>query len=196
MNMKNYCTKPYKNRFNKGFITSYVLYGIGLLAATGFAISAMSRNGSEQKISHQIREDLVSQAGMIRNKLIMCSLLRSNGANTTDSSSQSFPRASANPAITTVDLQVVNCIDAADPSSGGTGNLWSMGDGVTIPKNPNSFARWQYTNNGTDVFISIDYSETVGDRSGAILDSAVKRLGEGMAVNQTSSKLIVYLKKA
>jgi len=183
-------------RSDKGFITSYVMYGIGLLAATGFAISAMSNKGSEQKASHQAREELVSQANMIRNKLVMCSLVRTNGANAADSSTQNFPRASANSGTTTVDLQVVNCVDAADPGLGGTGNLWSMGDGVTVPKNPNSFGRWKYTNNGTDVYISIDYAETVDARSGAILDSAVKRLGDGMAVNQASSKLIVYLKKS
>jgi hypothetical protein len=192
MKTKKYCL----DQCGKGFITSYVMYGIGLLAATGFAISAMSNKGSEQKASHQAREELVSQANMIRNRLIMCSLVRSNGATAADSSSQDFPRASTNSGTTTVDLQVVNCVDAADPGSGGTGNLWNMGDGVTVPKPPNSFGRWQYTKNSTDVYISIDYAETVDSRSGAILDSAVKRLGDGMAVNQASSKLIVYLKKS
>ncbi len=187
--------RPAINTRAGGFITSYALYGIGLIAALGVAISAYSNASTWQRFAEMSRDDLSAQSNLIRNKLVMCSLLRSSQATQSDITIRDYPRPSADGSVTSVELKRVNCQDAADPAPGANGSLWNMGDAVAMPRTPGGFNNWYYHVESGNVYVSITYASTATPQIQAILESVKNKLGSDMATVVGTDTLRVYLKK-
>lgn len=76
------------------------------------------------------------------------------------------------------------CVIGASPAAADS-NLWSGVDGVFLPPAPTGFNAWQYSNNGTDVRITLQTTST--SSYGAALAQAVSKFNASEAALSTTT---------
>lgn len=120
-----------------GFIASYILYGIGLLAIVGAAYARLN-TGSQQGQSVQDTVSEVSvQLEVIKGKIMLCAAVYPDGDHGQFNTRHAYPA----PA-TAGNAAVVSLVDC--PTPGGPLSLAVMPDGIPLPISPPDFDEWVY----------------------------------------------------
>jgi hypothetical protein len=121
-----------------GFIASYILYGIGLLAIVGVAYGRLNTVVEQGRIVQQTVEDIASQLEVIRGKILLCAAVYPDGDHGEFSTRQAYP---APATLGNQDL-VANVECPGAPT--GERLLANMPDGVPMPQSPAEFNNWLY----------------------------------------------------
>lgn len=121
-----------------GFIASYLLYGIGLLAVVGFAYGRLSTMDQQSQQVQQTVDELGNQLDVLTGKILLCAAVYPDGNH------GQFDTRHAYPAPATADNRdVVSAIECPGAPAGGRG-LAAMPDGVPLPVSPPDFSEWNY----------------------------------------------------
>ena len=128
--------QPYKQQ--AGFIASYILYGIGLLAIMGAAYGRLNMSSEQGRAVQETVDDVANQLEVIRGKILLC------GAVYPDGDHGQFGARRAYPAPSTVGNQgpVSNVECPGAPL--GERLLANMPDGAPLPESPPDFDPWVY----------------------------------------------------
>lgn len=148
----------------QGFI-SYVYLVIAMLSIVAVAVAAMSRNGGQQQWKFETKNTILDEFKIIRSRVIACGIAYPSGNN----GSGFHPRFPATAGTGLV-------ADLVCPGQAAPNNLWTGVGGMMMPAQPGGFSPWRYTNDGTNVRISIGAS-TLDPAALAVLDGLVQRIG-------------------
>lgn len=120
-----------------GFIASYILYGIGLLAIVGAAYGRLNSASQQGEQVQRTVEEIAVQLEVIKGKIMLC------GAVYPDGNHGQFNARHAYPAPATGNnqqaLSLVVC-----PGNGVPQPLADMPDGIPLPVSPPDFNDWIY----------------------------------------------------
>ena len=130
-----------------GFIASYILYGIGLLAIVGAAYGRLSMTGQQDRITQNVVEEISAQVEVLTGKILLCAAVYPNGDHAQFDTRHAYPAPNTPGNIAQAD--VVEC-PGAPP---GSRLLSVMPDGVPVPVSPPDFDPWGY-----------EHTETLGVR--------------------------------
>jgi len=121
-----------------GFIASYILYGIGLLAIVGVAYGKLNSANQQGRVVQQTVEDVASQLEVIRGKVLLCAAIYPDGDHLQFDSRHAYP---APASVGNQDLiSNVECPGAPL----GARSLATMSDGIPLPGSPPEFEEWIY----------------------------------------------------
>lgn len=133
----------------RGFITSYLLYGLALIAVAGMAYARLNASNEQGKLIESTTRELMSQLEVIRSKVLLCAAIYPDGDNQLTSVRQAYPAPSVDTDPTStgrtgnqVYADLVVCPMYSDGS--GTLTLGQLSDGVSMPKIPPDFKPWVY----------------------------------------------------
>ncbi|MCE2745302.1 MAG: hypothetical protein LW710_05280 [Burkholderiales bacterium] len=127
-----------------GFVASYLIFGIGLLAAVGIAYGRLSTANEQGRVVQQTVEDVASQLEIIRGKVLLC------GAVYPDGDHGQFNARHAYPAPATMgNRDLVNNVQCPGAPPGQQ-QLVHMPDGVPMPQSPPEFNPWMYEHTETN----------------------------------------------
>lgn len=135
--------QPYKQQ--AGFIASYILYGIGLLALAGVAYGRLNMASEQGRIVQQTVEDVASQLEVIGGKILLCAAVYPDGDHGQFNTRQAYP-APANAANNKGLVSAVECPGAP----AGERLLTHMPDGAPLPESPPDFDPWVYEHTATN----------------------------------------------
>ncbi len=121
-----------------GFIASYILYGIGLLAIVGAAYGRLNTASQQGKAVQDAVDEVTIQLDVLTGKIMLC------GAVYPDGDHGQFDARHAFPAPATVDNQAVISAVACPGAPIGLQGLSAMPDGVPLPVSPPDFDEWIY----------------------------------------------------
>jgi hypothetical protein len=120
-----------------GFIASYILYGIGLLAIVGAAYGRLNAGTQQVELVQKTVEEIAVQLEILKGKIMLCAAVYPDGDHA------QFNARHAYPAPATPDnQQVVSLVTC--PASGAGLSLTQMPDGVALPVSPPDFNEWVY----------------------------------------------------
>ncbi|MFO0753551.1 MAG: hypothetical protein U0411_09540 [Thermodesulfovibrionales bacterium] len=125
----------------RGFVHTHLIAAVLLSVALAAVLARSGRVDATFFARSGVASQIVAQANMIRQKVLVCSLLYPGGNNGTGSHI-SYPGGS-DAAVSTL-----SC-----PGSGQ--NLWTGVDGQALPKAPDGFNDWKYSNDAASVRISL-----------------------------------------
>ncbi|HEX4918278.1 MAG TPA: hypothetical protein VFV43_10305 [Limnobacter sp.] len=120
-----------------GYIASYVMYGIALLAMVGVGVAKINY---DQRLANQTQsevDNLALQIESIRAKILLCAAIYENGDHGL------FPTRRAFPAPATADGRA-NLSTVVCPGAPGGLTLSQLSDGVRLPSPPPGFDPWIY----------------------------------------------------
>lgn len=120
-----------------GFIASYVLYGIGLLAIVGVGYARLSNSVEQSKAVQDNVETLSVQLEVLKGKIMLCAAVYPDGDHGQFNTRHAYP-APATPGHVDA-VSAVTC-----PAPGGPIPLGQMPDGVPLPVTPPDFDEWIY----------------------------------------------------
>lgn len=127
-----------------GFIASYILYGIGLLAIVGVAYGRMNITNQQGRIVQETVEDVASQLEILKGKILLCAAIYPDGNH------QQFNRRRAYPAPALVNNRdLITNVDCPGAPTGAK-KLANMSDGVPMPASPPEFDEWVYEHTETN----------------------------------------------
>ena len=121
-----------------GFIASYILYGIGLLAIVGVAYGRLSMMGQQDRMTQIAVDEISAQIEVLTGKILLCAAVYPNGDHAQFDTRHAYP--APNTAGNAAAAEVVEC-PGAPP---GSRLLSAMPDGVPIPVSPPDFNPWNY----------------------------------------------------
>lgn len=130
-----------------GFIASYILYGIGLLAIVGVAYGRLSVTSQQDRMTQNAVDEISAQVEVLTGKILLCAAVYPNGDHAQFNTRHAYPAPNTAGNIAAAD--VVEC-PGAPP---GSRLLSAMPDGVPIPVSPPDFNPWNY-----------EHTETLGIR--------------------------------
>lgn len=132
-----------------GFITSYILYGLALIAVAGLAYTRLNATNEQGKLIDSTTRELASQVEVIRGKVLLCAAIYPDGNNGITTVRQAYPSPSSDTDPTGTgragnqeDLNSVTCPMYSNGS--GTLTLGQLSDGVPMPLIPPDFKPWVY----------------------------------------------------
>lgn len=172
-----------------GFITSYILYGLALIAVAGVAYTRLNATNEQGKLVDSTTRELVSQVEVIRSKILLCAAIYPDGDNQQTTVRQAYPAPSIDTDPTRsgnqVEVDSVVCPMYSDGS--GTLKLGQLSDGVSMPRIPPDFKPWVYehTNSGGVVLL---LSPKVSGGAAGVRARLLKQLG---ALATSSGDLII-----
>lgn len=120
-----------------GFIASYILYGIGLLAIVGAAYARLNSAAEQGKTVQDFVDEVSVQLEVIKGKIMLCAAVYPDGDHGQFDTRHAYP-APANSGHVAV-ISAVNC-----PTPSGPVPLSMMPDGVPLPISPPDFNEWVY----------------------------------------------------
>lgn len=125
-------------RKQHGFIASYVLYGIALLAVVGAAYGRLSVSTQQDRMVQKTVDEVRSQLEVLSGKILLCAAVYSDGDHGQFNTRHAYPAppTAGNRAL----VNVVECPGAPL----GSRLLSTMPDGVPVPVSPNDFDPWVY----------------------------------------------------
>lgn len=129
--------RPFRTQ-QSGFIASYILYGIGLLAIVGAAYGRLSMTGQQDKMTQNAVDEISAQVEVLTGKILLCAAVYPNGDHAQFDTRHAYPAPNTPGHIAAAD--VVEC-PGAPP---GSRMLAAMPDGVPIPVSPPDFNPWIY----------------------------------------------------
>lgn len=175
-----------------GFITSYILYGLALIAVAGVAYTRLNATNEQGKLVDSTTRELVSQVEVIRSKILLCAAIYPDGDNQRTTVRQAYPAPSVDTDPTSTgrpDNQIyVDLVECPMYSNGsGTLTLGQLSDGVTMPRIPPDFHPWVYehTDSGGVVLL---LSPKVSGGAAGVRARLLKQLG---ALATSSGDLII-----
>lgn len=121
-----------------GFIASYILYGIGLLAIVGVAYGRLSTSTEQSRVVQQTVEDVARQLELIKSKVILCGAIYGAGDHGAFNARHPYPVVDAGGDFQDV-LSNANC-----PAPNGPVSLGALSDGAPLPVSLPDFAEWEY----------------------------------------------------
>lgn len=123
-----------------GFIASYILYGIGLLAIVGAAYGRLNMTAEQGRLVQETVDDVANQLEVIRGKILLCAAVYPEGDHgQADITTRHAYPAPANAGHTDL-VANVECPGApADERL-----LANMPDGAPMPESPPDFDPWVY----------------------------------------------------
>lgn len=128
-----------------GFVASYILYGIGLLALAGVAYGRLNTANEQGRIVQQTVEDIASQLEIIRGKILLCAAIYPDGDHGQFDTRHAYPAPLASQNYRD-EISDVVCPGA--PS--GSNSLANMSDGIPLPASPPEFEAWVYEHTETN----------------------------------------------
>jgi hypothetical protein len=130
-----------------GFITSYILYGLALLAVAGLAYTRMNATNEQGKLVDSTTRELVSQVEVIRSKILLCAAIYPDGDNGQTTVRQAYPAPSTDTDPTgtgrTGNQEYLSTVTCPGSPSGAL-TLGQLSDGVPMPLIPPDFKPWVY----------------------------------------------------
>lgn len=121
-----------------GFIASYILYGIGLLAIVGVAYGRLNMSNQQGRVVQQTVEDVASQLEVIRGKVLLCAAIYPDGDHLQFNTRHAYPA----PALVGNRDLLSNVECPGAPL--GSRSLANMSDGIPLPASPPEFEDWIY----------------------------------------------------
>lgn len=121
-----------------GFVASYVLYGIGLLAIAGAAYGKLNANNRQAQQVQDTVEEVSAQLEVLKGKIMLCGAIYPDGDHAQFNTRHPYPAPAT--AGNQAAASVVEC-PGAPPGSRLLGN---MPDGVPVPVSPPDFSPWIY----------------------------------------------------
>lgn len=121
-----------------GFIASYILYGLGLLAIAGVAYGRLNAATQQEKAIQNDVDEIATQIEVIKGKVLLCAAVYPDGDHLQFDARHAYP----SPANGThsAAISAVQCPGA--PVGGQF--LSAMADGVPVPVTPPNFDEWVY----------------------------------------------------
>jgi hypothetical protein len=121
-----------------GFVASYILYGIGLLAIVGVAYGRLNTSNEQGRINQETMQEVSSQLEILKGKILLCAAVYPDGDHLQFNSRHAYPAPSS---LGNQDLITnVECPGAPN----GEKLLASMPDGTPMPISPPEFDQWVY----------------------------------------------------
>ena len=120
-----------------GFIASYILYGIGLLAIVGAAYARLSTNTQQGQSVQDTVNEVAVQLEVIKGKIMLCAAVYPDGDHAQFDTRHAYPA----PA-TAGNIAVISAV--ACPTPNGPLSLALMPDGIPLPVSPPDFEEWVY----------------------------------------------------
>ena len=156
--------KPRKQ--SRGFIMSYVLVALALLSLSVAVVARMSGKAADGKRMADIQDEVMSQAGLIRAKLISCMVSYPGGDPTTH---DPLPATTSSGTV----VSTLNC--PGDPNASQA--LWKSAEGIYAPRSLTGMSNWVFVHN-TASAASISITATSGGNATvAALNNAALRFG-------------------
>lgn len=132
-----------KNK-QQGFAIGYFILALSLMSLMIYAISGLSTSNASLAWVAKSSEAVLSQATMVREKILTCGTAFPGGDNGSASSSAEYKKYPATPVSGLLK-------DAVCPGS--SREIFTGHDGVFLRKLPNGFSEWAYTNDLTGMYI-------------------------------------------
>lgn len=169
------------NRSNsRGFVLGYVLLGLAIASVSLAVLARSSRGVAESRRMADLRDEIVSQASLIRSKLIACTVSFPGGDNGLGYRLQ-LP---ATPSTG----KVADALCPGNPNL--NKSIWSSGDGIFAPRQLAGFGDWTYTHDATSARIAITASSG-GNVSSAALNNAALRFGTQASVAGSTMTVVI-----
>jgi hypothetical protein len=124
-------------RQQSGFIASYILYGIGLLAIVGAAYARLNTNAQQGQSVQDTVSEVAVQLEVIKGKIMLCAAVYPDGDHGQFDTRHAYPA----PA-TTGNIAVISAVMCPTPN--GPLPLALMPDGIPLPVSPPDFEEWVY----------------------------------------------------
>lgn len=121
-----------------GFIASYILYGIGLLAIVGVAYGRLNMSNQQGRVVQQTVEDVASQLEVLKGKILLCAAIYPDGDHLQFNTRHAYPAPS-----TLGNRDFISNIECPGAPLGDR-SLASMSDGAPMPSSPPEFDEWEY----------------------------------------------------
>lgn len=120
-----------------GFIASYILYCIGLLAIVGAAYARLSTNTQQGQSVQDTVNEVAVQLEVIKGKIMLCAAVYPDGDHAQFDTRHAYPApaTAGNAAL----ISAVVC-----PTPNGPLSLALMPDGIPLPVSPPDFEEWVY----------------------------------------------------
>lgn len=135
--------KNFRINSQKGYSVLAVLLMTAVLI-TAVSFVAFGRADPTNVISNSaVTQTVTAQAGIIRSRILACGIEYPTGNNGTIYRTQ-YPSG-----ITATNVATLTCPGAANS------NIWTLLDGVTPPNRVNGFGIWQYTNDATNMRLTL-----------------------------------------
>jgi hypothetical protein len=166
-------------RKSRGFILGYALLGLALLSLTLMVIARMNSQGVDGRRMAETRDEVVQQAGLIRSKLLACTIAFPGGDNGLGFRLQ-FPAAP-------VSGLVADTLCPGNPNANKA--VWSQGDGVYMPRTLTNLSAWRIAHDATSVRISVTAQS--GGWALAALNNAARRLGPQATVSGSTLTVVI-----
>lgn len=128
-----------------GFVASYILYGIGLLALAGVAYGRLNTANEQGRIVQQTVEDIASQLEVIRGKILLCAAVYPDGDHGQFDTRHAYP---APPVSQSYRDEISDVVCPGAPA--GERLLANMPDGMPLPASPPEFEEWVYEHTETN----------------------------------------------
>lgn len=127
-----------------GFIASYILYGIGLLAIVGAAYGRLNTANQQGQMVQENVDAVSTQVDVLTGKILLC------GAVYPDGDHGQFNTRHAYPAPPTVGNQAAISLVECPGAPAGLRTLSAMPDGIPVPVSPPDFDEWVYEHTEAD----------------------------------------------
>jgi len=164
----------------RGFGLSYILAILGIASAILMAWARVGNQNNDGKKMASLRDEVVGQAGLIRSKLLACTILYPGGNNGLGFR-LAFP-------VTPASGLVSDLLCPGNPNT--NKSLWTSSDGVFSPRQLNGFSVWSYTHDVTSVRISITATGS-GNVPTAALNNSLLRLGSQASITGSTFTVVV-----
>lgn len=122
----------------RGFIASYVLYGIGLLAIVGAAYGRLSMVSQQDRQVQEAVDEISAQVEVLTGKILLCAAVYPDGDHLQFDTRHAYPAPAT--VANTAEATTVECPGAPI----GSRFLSTMPDGVPVPVTPRDFNPWLY----------------------------------------------------
>lgn len=171
-------TAPRSN--SRGFVLGYVLLGLAIASISLAVLARSGRGVAESRRMADLRDEIVSQASLIRAKLIACTVSYPGGDNGLGYRLQLPATPGSGKAS-----------DALCPGNPNTNkSIWTPVDGVYAPRALAGFGDWAYTHDATSARITITASSG-GNVTSAALNNAALRFGTQASVVGNTMTVVI-----
>lgn len=123
---------------HRGFVASYILYGISLLALVGAAYGRLSVGELQSRAVQAAIDEVSLQLEVLTGKIMLC------GAIYQDGDHNQFEARYAYPAPATVGNTAAVSVVECPGAPAGSKSLAAMPDGMPMPVSPPDFSEWIY----------------------------------------------------
>lgn len=160
-----------------GFAIGVVIIALILLAGLAMVIAVSSRDASNAMNVENLKQQILSQGYLIRQKLNQCALDYPAGNN-----------ADSNTFDITYPAQGTNAVQSlACPGAPGGPNLWTASDGVFYPAPISGCNAWQYYNNKTKTAPYLEFQITCTAKDAiTALSQAASQIGTDASLATTT----------